>query len=75
VFNTRLLEFATSTSEGFGHVNGKYLGFDEDGKLIMQKISAISIGEYDSPYEDKHPIYEQWEDLMVAYNDDAPDGL
>jgi hypothetical protein len=42
---------------------------------VFSKISTISKGLQFDPYDSKFPIYEDWEDFMQDFNDNAPAGF
>lgn len=75
-FSIRMLEWVFSDKNAMRHLTNLELGVANDPlRINFLKFQAISQGEPTFSYNEKYPIYEDWEQLVKDFNANAPTSL
>ena len=69
----KLLQFVATPFGGQAVATGE-ISFVGDN-VKMMKMFADSVGQPNSAYNEKKPIWDQWEVFMNSYIESAPDSL
>mmetsp|Transcript_41135 Transcript_41135/g.62530 ORF Transcript_41135/g.62530 Transcript_41135/m.62530 type:complete len:104 (+) Transcript_41135:2132-2443(+) len=70
-FPEALYTWATTVTEGKSAVAKMQIGFQGE-KLILMKVEATSLGDPLGPYDEKKPIWDEWEAHLANFRRTAP---